>query len=281
VALRHVFAPLVRSIKVAAMLVDSHCHLNYPGLVEELPAVLSRARAAGVGTMVCICSRLGEFEAIRAIAEANADVYCSVGVHPHDCGETEPVAPAALVEAARHPKVIGIGETGLDFYYDNSPRDAQEASFRSHIAAARDTGLPLIVHSRDADARTAEILTEEYARGPFPGLIHCFTAGPQLAEAALKIGFYISLSGIITFKNAEGLRQTIAAVPLERILVETDAPFLAPIPMRGKRNEPAFVVHTAARAAELFGLSAEALARATTANFFRLFTRAVAPAGTA
>lgn len=255
------------------MLVDSHCHLNYPGLVEELPDVLARARAAGVGRMVCICSRLGEFPAIRAIAEANDDIYCSVGVHPHDSGDDAPVSEDELVEAASHPKVVGIGETGLDFYYDNSPREAQEANFRTHIAAARVTQLPLIVHTRDADERTVEILTEEYAKGPFPGLIHCFTAGPQLAEAVMKIGFYISLSGIITFKNAEALRETIATVPLERILVETDAPFLAPIPMRGKRNEPSYVVHTAARAAELFGIAAEELAETTTANFFRLFSR--------
>ena len=260
------------------MLVDSHCHLNYPGLVEELPEVLARARTAGIGAMVCICSRMGEFEAIRAIADAHDDIYCSVGVHPHDSGATEPVSEAMLQEAARHPKVVGIGETGLDFYYDNSPRDIQEASFRTHIAAARATRLPLIVHTRDADARTVEILVEEYAKGPFPGLIHCFTAGPELAEAVMKIGFYISLSGIITFKSAEALRDTVAKVPLERILVETDAPFLAPIPMRGKRNEPSFVVHTAARAAELFGVGAAELAEITTANFFRLFARAARPA---
>jgi len=258
------------------MLVDSHCHLNYPGLVEELPEVLSRARAAGIGTMVCICSRMGEFPAIRAIAEANSDIYCSVGVHPHDSGN-EDIQLDTLLEAARHPKVIGIGETGLDFYYDSSPRDAQEANFRVHIAAARETGLPLIVHTRDADVRTVEILTEEYKKGPFPGLIHCFTAGPELAESVIELGFYISLSGIITFKNAEDVRQTVARLPLERILVETDSPFLAPIPKRGKRNEPSFVVHTAERAAELFGVSSEDLARTTTANFFRLFTRASVP----
>ncbi len=260
------------------MLVDSHCHLNYPGLIEELPDVLSRARTAGVGTMVCICSRMGEFPDIRAIAEANPDVYCSVGVHPHDSGDDAPVALETLLHEAKHPKVVGIGETGLDFYYDKSPRDAQEINFRTHIAAARETGLPLIVHTRDADARTVEILTEEYQKGPFPGLIHCFTAGSELAESVIELGFYISLSGIITFKNAEAIRETVARLPLERILVETDSPFLAPIPRRGKRNEPAYVVHTAERAAELFGLSPAGLARTTTANFFRLFTRAKAPA---
>lgn len=260
------------------MLVDSHCHLNYPGLIEELPDVLSRARGAGVGTMVCICSRMGEFPDIRAIAEANPDVYCSVGVHPHDSGNEAQIDLATLLGAAEHPKVVGIGETGLDFYYDSSPREAQEISFRTHIAAARESKLPLIVHTRDADARTVEILTEEYEKGPFPGLIHCFTAGSELAENVVKLGFYISLSGIITFKNAEELRETIKRLPLDRILVETDSPFLAPIPKRGKRNEPSFVVHTAERAAELFGIETDELARTTTANFFRLFTRASAPA---
>ncbi len=259
------------------MLVDSHCHLNYPGLVEELPDVLARARTAGIGTMVCICSRMSEFPDIRAIAEANPDVYCSVGVHPHDSGSEDPIALETLLDAAKHPKVIGIGETGLDFYYDSSPRDAQESNFRIHIAAARETGLPLIVHTRDADARTVEILGDEFRKGPFPGLIHCFTAGPELAESVIKLGFYISLSGIITFKNAEAIRDTVSRLPIERILVETDSPFLAPIPKRGKRNEPSFVVHTAERAAELFGLSTDALARTTCANFFRLFTRASAP----
>lgn len=261
------------------MLVDSHCHLNYPGLIEELPDVLTRARSVGVGTMVCICSRMSEFPDIRAIADANSDVYCSVGVHPHDSGNDAPVGLDTLIEAARHPKVVGIGETGLDFYYDSSPRDAQETNFRTHIAASRETGLPLIVHTRDADARTVEILEDEYRKGPFPGLIHCFTAGPELAESVMKLGFYISLSGIITFKNAEELRATIARLPLDRILVETDSPFLAPIPNRGKRNEPSFVVHTAARAAELFGVDPSKLAETTTANFFRLFTRAAAPTG--
>jgi len=261
------------------MLVDSHCHLNYPGLIEELPEVLERARKAGVGAMVCICSRMGEFAAIQAIAEDNPDIYCSVGVHPHDSGNEAPIELHALIKAAEHPKVVGIGETGLDFYYDSSPRDAQETNFRTHIAAARETKLPLIVHTRDADARTVEILTEEYEKGPFPGLIHCFTAGPELAESVIKLGFYISLSGIITFKNAEDLRETIKRLPLDRILIETDSPFLAPIPRRGKRNEPSFVVHTAERAAELFGIAADDLARTTTENFFRLFTRASAPAG--
>lgn len=264
---------------VAAMLVDSHCHLNYPGLVEELPNVLARARGAGIGAMVCICSRMSEFRDICAIAEAHDDIWCSVGVHPHDAGSEAPVSLEALIAAARHPRVVGIGETGLDFYYDNSPRDAQEANFRTHIAAARATGLPLIVHTRDADDRTVEILAEEYRAGPFPGLIHCFTAGATLAEAVIGLGFYISLSGIITFKNSEALRETVAKVPIERILVETDAPFLAPIPMRGKRNEPSYVVHTAARAAELFGIDADVLARTSTDNFFRLFTKAHRPGG--
>ncbi len=259
------------------MLVDSHCHLNYPGLIEDLPGVLSRAEEAGVGTMVCICSRLSEFEDIKAIAEAHPQVWCSVGVHPHDSGKEPPAGLDQLLDRARHPKVVGIGETGLDFYYDQSPRDIQQENFRTHIRASRETGLPLIVHTRDADDRTVEILVEEYRQGAFPGLIHCFTAGPQLADAVMEMGFYISLSGILTFKNASELRETVKRVPSERLLVETDAPFLAPIPMRGKRNEPAFVAHTAKFAAELFEMTPEKLAETTSDNFFRLFTKAERP----
>ena len=256
------------------MLVDSHCHLNYPGLVEDLPGVLDRAKAAGIGHMLCICSRIDEFEAVSFIAEENDNIFCTVGVHPHDSGKSEPVSLEKLVELSRHPKVIGIGETGLDFHYDNSPRDIQEANFRTHIQAARETGLPIIIHTREADDKTIEILTQEHEKGLFPGLIHCFSTGRAVADCAVSFGLSISLSGIITFKNAEDIRQTVKTVPIERILVETDAPFLAPIPNRGKRNEPAFVVHTAAKAAELFDLSPEELAQTTTDNFFRLFTKA-------
>ena len=263
------------------MLVDSHCHLNYPGLAEDLPQVLDRAAAAGVSHMLCICSRIGEFDAIRAIAEAHDHIYCSVGVHPHDSGKEDPVTLDQLLSRAGHPKVIGIGETGLDFYYDNSPRDIQEANFRVHIEAARQTGLPLIVHSRAADAKTIEILAIEAEKGPFPGLIHCFAGGGELARAALDIGFFISFSGIITFKNTQDLRDIAESVPLDRILVETDAPFLAPVPERGKRNEPAFVTHTAAKLAEIKGETPEDMARISADNFFAAFAKAKIPAGTA
>jgi TatD DNase family protein len=258
------------------MIVDSHCHLNFPEMVADLPAVLERAAAAGVSHMVCICSYIDEFDAIRAMAEAHDNIFCSIGVHPHDAGREEPVTLDQLLRHSDHPKVIGIGETGLDFYYDKSPRDIQEANFRVHIAAARQTGLPIIIHTRDADERTMEILREEHEKGPFPGLIHCFTAGADLARMVLEIGFYISFSGIVTFNNAGDLRDIAKTVPLDRILVETDAPFLAPVPMRGKRNEPAFVVHTAAKVAELLSQTPEDMARISTYNFFTAFPKATA-----
>lgn len=258
------------------MIVDSHCHLNFPEMVEDLPAILERAAAVGVSHMVCICSYIDEFAAIRAMAEAHDNIFCSVGVHPHDAGRAEPVTLDQLLELSSHPKVIGIGETGLDFFYDKSPRDIQEINFRVHIQAARETGLPIIIHTRDADQKTMEILTEEYEKGPFPGLIHCFTAGADLARMALDIGFYISFSGIVTFNNAGDLRDIAKTVPLDRILVETDAPFLAPVPERGKRNEPAFVVHTAAKVAELLGQTPEDMARISSDNFFTAFAKATA-----
>lgn len=261
------------------MLVDSHCHLDYLEREgEDLEEVVGRARRAGVGRLVTISTKLSEFERVRAIAERLEAVYCSVGVHPHEAGEEGQGGPERLLELAGHPKVVGIGETGLDYFYEHSPREAQQRSFRAHIAAARESGLPLIVHARDADADTVTILQEEHARGPFPGVIHCFTAGPALAEAALGIGFSISLAGVLTFKKAEELRETVRRVPLERLLVETDSPYLAPVPKRGKRNEPAYVVHTAEALADLKGVSAAALAEATTANFFRLFTKVPAAA---
>jgi TatD DNase family protein len=259
------------------MLVDSHCHLDYLEDGEELEAVVGRADAAGVGTLVTICTRLSEFDRVRAIAGRFDQVYCTAGVHPHEAGEEGQADPARLIELAADVKVIGIGETGLDYYYDNSPREAQRRSFRTHIRASRATGLPLIVHSRDADADTIKILEDEAGEGAFPGVIHCFTAGRGLAEAALELGLYISLSGVITFKNADELRAIAKDLPLERILVETDAPYLAPVPKRGKKNEPAYVVHTAAFVAELLGLPADELARITSENFFRLFAKA-APA---
>ena len=260
------------------MLVDSHCHLDFPEFADDLDAVLARARAAGVGAAVTICTRLSSFPALREIARSHGNLWCSVGVHPHNAAEEGVGDPVTLVELADDPAVVGIGETGLDYYYEHSPREAQRDSFRAHIAAARTTGLPLIVHTRDADDDTIGILRECHAEGAFPGLIHCFSTSREVADAALELGMYISVSGILTFNGAEALREIVREVPLERLLVETDAPFLAPAPMRGKRNEPAWVAHTAARLATLMGLSPEELARTTTDNFFRLFARATRPA---
>lgn len=259
------------------LLVDSHCHLDFPDFADERDAVVARARAAGVGTMVTICTHLSKFEGVRAIAEQYDDIWCSVGVHPHEADGEGVTNPALLIEQAAHPRVVGIGETGLDYFYEHSAREAQQESFRAHIAAARETGLPLIVHTRDADDDTVSILHEEYREGPFTGVIHCFSTSRELAEKALEIGFYISLSGIVTFKAAEDLRATVRDLPLDRLLVETDAPYLAPVPKRGKRNEPAFVAHTAAMVAELKQVGVDELARITTDNFFRLFTKVRRP----
>jgi TatD DNase family protein len=260
------------------VLVDSHCHLDFDVFDEDRRETIQRARDAGVVAMVTICTRVTKFEEIRAIAETDDNIWCSVGIHPHQV-EEEPVATVEdLVSRATHPKVIAIGETGLDYYYDNSPRELQETSFRTHIAASRETGLPLIVHTRDADEDMADILEDEMGKGAFPGVLHCFSSGRRLAERALNIGFYISISGIVTFKNAQDLRDIVKDVPVERILVETDAPFLAPIPNRGKRNEPAFVTNTAAKVAELKGMDNQALSAASTENFFRLFSMAKRPA---
>lgn len=256
------------------MLIDSHCHLDFPELTSDESGVLARARTAGVGGMLTIGTRLDQFERVRAIAERHDNVWCSVGVHPHEAKEEGQRTPDRLIEAARHPKVVGIGETGLDFFYEHSPRAEQAESFRAHIAASRETGLPLIVHTRDADAETGDILEEEYAKGAFPGLIHCFSSGRSVAERALALGLYVSISGIVTFKAAEDLRTIVRDLPLDRLLVETDAPYLAPIPKRGKTNEPAFVAHTAAKVAELKGVTLAELEAATTDNFFRLFTKA-------
>ena len=256
------------------MLIDSHCHLDFPELTSDESGVLARARTAGVAGMLTIGTRLDQFERVRAIAERHDNVWCSVGVHPHEAKEEGQRTPDRLIEAARHPKVVGIGETGLDFYYEHSPREEQAESFRAHIAASRQTGLPLIVHTRNADAETGDMLEEEYGKGAFPGLIHCFSSGRAVAERALALGLYISISGIVTFKAAEDLRAIVRDVPLDRLLVETDAPYLAPIPKRGKTNEPAFVAHTAAKVAELKGVSLAELEAATTDNFFRLFAKA-------
>lgn len=259
------------------MLVDSHCHLDFDVFDEDRSETIQRARDAGVAAMVTICTRVTKFEEICAIAETDDNIWCSVGIHPHQAEEEPVVTVEDLVSRAAHPKVIAIGETGLDYYYDNSPRELQETSFRTHIAASRETGLPLIVHTRDADEDMAEILEDEMEKGAFPGVLHCFSSGRRLAERALDIGFYISLSGIVTFKNAQDLRDIVKDVPVDRILVETDAPFLAPIPNRGKRNEPAFVADTAARVAELKAMDNQALSAASTENFFRLFSKAKRP----
>ena len=259
------------------MLVDSHCHLDFPDYAGKVDEVLGRAKAAGVGICVSIGTELKRFPGVKAVAEAHDNVWCSVGVHPHESEKELLDDAAALIAQAAHPKVVAIGETGLDYYYEHSPRQPQQKNFRSHIAAARATGLPLIVHTRDADDDTIAVLEEEMAKGPFKGLIHCFTGTQRLADAALKLGFYISISGIATFKKSEALRDVIKTVPLERLLVETDAPYLAPVPHRGETNEPAFVVHTAKLVAELKGVSEEELARATSDNFFRLFAKVKRP----
>ncbi|MDO9488775.1 MAG: TatD family hydrolase [Sphingomonadaceae bacterium] len=256
------------------MLIDSHCHLNYPGLVEDQAGVIARARAAGVTGMLGISTKKHEWADVIAVAERHSDVWATVGIHPHEADAHVEVDTAALVAAAAHPRVVGIGETGLDYYYDHSDRAQQQRSFRSHIAAARDTGLPLIVHTRDAEADTAAILRDEMGKGAFPAVIHCFTASRGFAETALGMGFYISLSGIVTFKNAKDLQETAAIIPADRLLVETDSPFLAPVPMRGRPCEPAFVSHTARFVAGLRGVSADELMESTTRNFFTLFAKA-------
>ena len=260
------------------MLVDSHCHLDFPDYAGRVDEVLARARAAGVGVCVSIGTERKRFPGVKAVAEAHDNVWCSVGVHPHESEKELLDDEAALIAEAAHPKVVAIGETGLDYYYEHSPRQPQQANFRSHIAAARQTGLPVIVHTRDADDDTIHILREEMAKGAFTGLIHCFTGTQRLADAALELGLYISVSGIATFKNSQPLRDVIKSVPLDRLLVETDAPYLAPVPHRGKTNEPAFVAHTAAMLADLKGVSGQELADATTENFFRLFSKVQRPA---
>ncbi len=257
-------------------LVDSHCHLNYEGLVDRQDEVLDTARARGVTAFLNISTRQREWGDVIGVAERNPDVWASVGVHPHEADAHPDLGSAALVEAAAHPRVIAIGECGLDYYYDKSDRAAQRERFRAHIEAARATGLPLVVHTRDAEDDTAEILSQAVEEGGVTGVLHCFTGSAELARKALDIGFFVSLSGIVTFKNAHDLQQTAKAIPLDRLLVETDAPFLAPVPNRGKTCEPAFVADTAAFVAELRGEAPDALAVATTANFYRLFARATA-----
>jgi TatD DNase family protein len=253
------------------MLVDHHCHLDFPQLSEDREGVLKRARAAGVGVMVTISTRIRKLPELLAIAEAHDNVYCSVGTHPHNAHEELDIPLEEIVRLSEHPKVVAIGEAGLDYHYDHSTPEAQAEGFRRHIAAARRTGLPLEIHARDADADTAAILEEEHAKGAFPAILHCYTGGPDLAARALKLGLYVSFTGVVTFKKSEALREIVRSVPLDRLLVETDAPYLAPVPYRGKTNEPSYVVHTAETVAETKGVSLDELAAATTENFFRLF----------
>jgi TatD DNase family protein len=259
-------------------LVDSHCHLDFPDFAPELDAVVARAEAAGVTRMITICTRLRRFEQVLAVAERFDSVACTVGTHPHNAGEPgEDGVPAeTLVRLAEHPKVVGIGEAGLDYHYDKAPREAQAAGLRTHVAAARATGLPLVIHARAADADMAAILEDEAGKGTFPGVLHCFSSGADLARRGLALGLYLSFSGILTFKNAEELRAIARDAPADRILVETDAPYLAPGPHRGKRCEPAHVVETAKALAAARGVELDHIARITTENAHRLFTKLAA-----
>jgi TatD DNase family protein len=256
-----------------ALLIDSHCHLDFPDFAEERDAIIARARQAGIGLMLTISTRLDQFDRVLAVAEAYPDVYCTVGVHPHEADDHPDVTAAKLVALTKHPKVVGIGETGLDFFYDHSDREAQKRCFIAHIAAARETGLPVVIHTRDADDDTAAILDAEMAKGHFKGLLHCFSSGQTLAELAVRHGMMVSFSGILTFNKARGVQDTAVALPIENLLVETDAPYLAPVPLRGKRNEPSFVVHTAAFLAKLKGIGVADVTEQTTRNFLRLFDK--------
>ncbi|WP_173932285.1 TatD family hydrolase [Chelativorans sp. Marseille-P2723] len=259
------------------MLVDAHCHLDFPDFETDRDEIVARAAAAGVALMVTISTRVKRFEALNALAEKYDSVYCTIGTHPHNAGEETDVTADDLVSLAEHPKVIGIGEAGLDYFYDKAPRDIQAKGFRTHIEAARRTGLPLVIHARNADDDIAAILREETGKGAFPFILHCFSSGPALAHTGVELGGYISFSGILTFKKSEALREIARNVPRDRLLVETDAPFLAPVPNRGKRNEPAFVVQTAKVLAEIIGLPLEETAALTTGNFFRLFGKVPRP----
>ncbi|MGB7431754.1 MAG: TatD family hydrolase [Ahrensia sp.] len=256
-----------------AALVDSHCHLDFPDFEPERDAVVARAREAGLVRMVTICTRVHRFDTIQEIADLYDDVYCSVGTHPHNAAEELDITTDDLVRLSAGPKVVAIGEAGLDYFYDKSPRDAQATGFRRHIAAARLTGLPLVIHARNADEDMAAILHEETEQGVFPFVLHCFSSGRDLAMTGIELGGYISLSGIAAFKNSTEIRAIAADVPVERLLVETDAPYLAPPPHRGKRNEPAFVAHTAAIIADSLGIAADEFAAQTTENFYRLFSK--------
>ncbi len=259
------------------MLVDSHCHLDFPDFAEELDAVVARAEAAGVGRMVTISTRVKEQAKLRAIAERFPNVYCSVGTHPHHADEEDGIAPDELIALTQHPKVVALGEAGLDNFYDNGSPEAQERGFRAHIAAARATGLPLVIHTREADEACGRILDDEMAKGQFRAVLHCYTGGRELAMKAIDLGLSISFTGIITFKKSQALRDLAAELPADRIMVETDSPYLAPGKHRGKRNEPAYVVDVAKVLAEARGVSPDEIARQTTENFFRMFSKVPAP----
>ena len=262
-----------------SLIVDSHCHLDYPGLLDRLDEVLTNAESAGVGLMLSISSKVRQFEGLLAIVEAHPNIFCTVGTHPHHAHEELDISVSELVKLAQHPKVIGIGEAGLDYHYDHSPRDAQMEGFRRHIEAAQETGLPLVIHSREAETDTARVLEDEMKRRPFKAVLHCFTSQRWLAEKGVELGLSVSFSGILTYKSAEDLRQTAKALPEDRILVETDAPYLAPVPLRGRSNEPAFVSHTLKCLAEIRGTPEVEMAAVTSANFFRLFDKATMPNG--
>jgi len=255
------------------MLVDSHCHLDFPDFAAELDTVVARARAAGIGRMVTISTKVKKQAQLIAIAEKYPDVFCTVGTHPHHASSEMDVDATMLVGLSKHPKVVAIGEAGLDYHYDTGPRDDQLKSFREHIAAARETGLPLVIHARDCDADMAAVLTEEVTKGPFKAVLHCFTAGAALARTAIDLGLYIGFTGILTFKSSQSLRDIAKSLPADRILVETDSPYLAPVPYRGKRCEPAYVAETAKVLAETRGVAEAEIARQTTENFFRLFSK--------
>ena len=253
------------------MLVDSHCHLDFPDFAPELDAVVARAQAAGVGHMVTICTRVRRHAQVLAVAERFPNITCSVGTHPHHAHEELDITAEDLIARTSHPKVVALGEAGLDYHYDNSPRDAQAQGFRTHIAAARATQLPLVIHTREADDDCARILEDEMGKGAFPAVLHCYTGGPELARRAVALGCYIGFTGIVTFKNSAALRAIAAELPADRFLVETDAPYLAPLPYRGKRNEPSYVVDVAKVLAEVRGVSFDEISRQTTENFFKLF----------
>ena len=259
------------------MLVDSHCHLDFPDFAEELDDIVARARETGIGRMVTICTRVRKFPQVLAVAERFNDVFCSVGTHPHNAAEELDVTVDELIALSRHPKVVAIGEAGLDYHYDKSPREAQAQGFRTHIAAARETGLPLVIHARSADDDMISILEEETRAGAFPAVLHCFSSGRALAEKGIELGLYVSFSGILTFKNSQEVRDIARDLPRDRVLVETDAPYLAPTPHRGKRNEPAFTAHTAQVLGDVWEIDRDTVWHQTTENFFALFSKVPRP----